>query len=93
MSTNDVDAITPAQEVDRWRNRKIFAYTCLGMIIAASIYAMGVVPFIGFTPDKLQFESMVITWLYTLCSAIIGAYIGAATVVHIKSGNGMFTND
>jgi hypothetical protein len=83
---DDIDPIVEPQPVavDQWKNRKRLAYVSLIIIILSTLYAF-ILPFTGVEVAKLTFVSTVITWLFTLCSAIIGSYVGSATLVHLKS--------
>lgn len=68
-----------ALEHIRWKNRRRMAWLSLIYMIVKTILILFVVD-----PERMKVLTEPITWSYFCSSAIVGAYMGAATFEHIK---------
>lgn len=62
----------------RWKNRRRMAWTSLIYIIIKTILILFVVD-----AERMAIITEPITWSYFCASAIVGAYMGAATFEHL----------
>lgn len=76
------DPLTKSQQADRWKNRRLMAWTSLISMLVVTVLMMFVVP-----KDRLAALDNPTTWFYVSMASIVGAYTGFATISDWKDRN------